>query len=240
MLTPVVRFNQRLGRRLQDLRKAKPEIRQEQIASAARAMGLKWSRSTVTAIERGGRQLFVYELVALPSILHGVGIPDVQISDLLSPDHVINPWLSDLIQERAQRHQQRLQQALKQHSRDWEGWYRRIFGRPPQFPKDRPEGPESFTTPAAPAPADIDVIAEEDALVKAASRSRPRVPPYALAMAAVKCWGRGFSEEREARLQRGNVSARVAQAQRGHVSRALLKELHPLIAGKSKRSRKGG
>jgi transcriptional regulator with XRE-family HTH domain len=73
MDTPAHLFNRRLGEYLRTLR-TNQGAQQEQIAAAARALGLKWDRSTVNAIERGVRQLLVYELIVLPGILMKVGI----------------------------------------------------------------------------------------------------------------------------------------------------------------------
>ena len=56
--------------------------------------------------------------------------------------------------------------------------------------------------------------------------------PVLVALAAVKCWGRPLTDEREDRMTNAGVegvSPRVLQARRGHVTRTLLAELRSLL-----------
>src|SRR6202171_6663835 len=55
--------------------------RQEDLALTARARGLRWSASTVTAIEIGRRPVAAGELLLLPTLLK------VSLTELLSGDH---------------------------------------------------------------------------------------------------------------------------------------------------------
>ncbi len=55
--------------------------RQEDLALKARARGLRWSASTVTAIEIGRRPVSAGELLLLPTLLR------VSLTELLSGDH---------------------------------------------------------------------------------------------------------------------------------------------------------
>jgi len=239
MDTPFATFNRLLGQRLRALRIAH-ERHPEQIAAAGRALGLtRWNRPTWTAIERGTRQLFAVEVALLPQIFWQVGITRADgkafqvMQDLFDPTLV--EWTEALLQARRAQAQQDLRRTLERHGREFTGWYRRIFGRDPEYPRDRGDG--TFTEPPAPSPATIQTIAAEDAIQKAAPGLR--VPPVALACWAWKAWQRGLVEEREARLRAEGLPPRRAQAARGHLTRKLLKELHPLIAGSnSKRSRK--
>src|SRR5689334_936043 len=103
MDTPAHLFNRRLGQSLRKFRIGKP-AQQEQVAAAARELGLKWDRSTVNAIERGVRQLLVYELVMLAAILRHAGITkndgtEIQTSDILS-DEVQVQFVGDLLKTR--------------------------------------------------------------------------------------------------------------------------------------------
>ena len=238
MDTPFTAFNRLLGQRLRTLR-MDHKCHPERIAAAGRALGLTtWNRPTWTAIERGTRQLFAVEVALLPQILGEAGItradgePLQVMSDLFDP--TLAKWTEALLQERRARAQQDLRRGLERYSREFTGWYRRIFGRDPEYRRDR--GDETFTEPAAPSPDTIETIAAEDAIQKAAPGLK--VPPVALACAAWATWQHGLVEEREARLHAEGLPPRRAQAARGHLTRKLLKDLHPLIAGK--RSRKGG
>jgi hypothetical protein len=238
--TPVTAFNRLLGQRLRALRTDR-KVHPERIVAAGRALGLMtWNRPTWTAIERGTRQLFAVEVALLPQVLKGAGItradgePLEVMPDLFDP--TLAEWTEALLQERRARAQQDLRRGLERYSREFTGWYRCIFGRDPEYPRDR--GDETFTEPAAPSPDTLEIIAAEDAIQKAAPGLK--VPPIALACAAWATWRRGLAEEREARLRAEGLPPRRAQAARGHLTRQLLrelKELHPVIA--DKRSRKG-
>lgn len=231
MDTPVHALSVLVGQHLKAVRE-RHAVSQEQVATAARGLGVRWTRNTMSVIEAGGRQLSVFEVAVLPEILAKAGVKE-EFTAL--PPELLAQWRTQLDALRRQEAQRRLQEDLKRHSRMWEYWYMRITGHPPEFPRQRPDG--TWTTPAAPTPEVIEDIADEDAVLKAAPRLK--VPPVALALACWKMWGRGLTAQREARLgadgPRGDLAT---QAQRGHLSRQLMKEITPLVAGTSKRSRK--
>jgi transcriptional regulator with XRE-family HTH domain len=194
MEPPAVNLNRLVGQALRDLRISRGR-QQEQVAAAARALGVPWTRSTVTAIERGGRQVFLHELLLIPNIFQSAGITredgtPFEIRDLLS-DALIARWRSGLAQ---------------------------VSITPATAHLGLQGGPPS-----------LDTIAREDAIQKGALRFK--VSPTRLAQAALRAWGHGFQEEREARLR-----SEASRGYRGHVSRVLFRELG-LIAG-PKRSRK--
>jgi transcriptional regulator with XRE-family HTH domain len=85
----------------------------------------------------------------------------------------------------------------------------------------------------------IDVLtleSSEEALQQAARKLR--VAPRVLAHAARRRWGHSFTRERDRRLEgHPRMPSRTRQARRGHVTRALLAELAPLIAGRPARPR---
>jgi transcriptional regulator with XRE-family HTH domain len=58
-----------LGQRLRELRE-KLGLRQDEVAAWARRAGLRWSRTTVTAIETGHRDVALEEFLLLPYILN--------------------------------------------------------------------------------------------------------------------------------------------------------------------------
>jgi hypothetical protein len=256
MDSPVHALSKLVGRHLQQVRE-KHHVSQERVATVARGFGVRWTRNTMSVLEAGGRQLSVFELAVLPEILAKAGVKE-EVTVL--PPELLAQWRTQLAELRRQEAQRRLRRDLKRHSRMWNFWYLKLVGHLPEFKQLRPDG--TWTVPAEPTPEVIEDIAAEDAILKAAPRPSLNVPPIALALAAWKTWGRGLTEEREARLQpqieaaltatlEGQADtpeltdkldklAAKAQAWRGHLSRQLLKEITPLVAGKSKRSRKRG
>jgi hypothetical protein len=68
---------QAIGDQLRRLRLDRYDLRQEDIAARAQALGLDWTRPTVTAIESGQRSLSIAELFRLPSIYPGVRLTDL-------------------------------------------------------------------------------------------------------------------------------------------------------------------
>lgn len=57
-----------VGARLREMR-TQAGLRQDDVAAAARHFGLRWTRATVAAVETGGRELTVSELLLLPRVL---------------------------------------------------------------------------------------------------------------------------------------------------------------------------
>ena len=97
---------------------------------------------------------------------------------------------------------------------------------------DDAEGHLIFTTPPDPAPAWVEQHMLSEAEEKAARALT--VPVEAVVLGAWKAWGCSLTEERERRFAAhpGRTdNARRAQAVRGHLTRALLAELRPLLAG---------
>ena len=223
-------YNKLFGARLQRLREA-AHVRQEEVASAARACGLHWwSRATVAAIERGGRGLFAVEVAALPSVLSGAKIlgadPDVTVR------YELNQSYSDWRDEEADYQSKRAVLSPTEHR-----WAQRIF-------KVRPlVAGAADSTMLQMLAREIGAVrrqAREEATVRAAaalSSSRHTVPPIAVAMAAWAMWGKSLVAERDARLKDAVATPGELHALRGHITRKLQEELHPTIAGAS-RSRK--
>lgn len=61
-----------IGDRLRLFREAK-QLRQDDVAQAAKELGLSWGRSSIASLEAGARNLSVEELVALPVIIKELG-----------------------------------------------------------------------------------------------------------------------------------------------------------------------
>ncbi len=70
-----------LGKVLADRRK-QADLRQEDIAEEAQALGLAWTRATVAAVETGRRQLSANELILLPYVLSLATMEPVSLTGL--------------------------------------------------------------------------------------------------------------------------------------------------------------
>src|SRR5215216_641282 len=80
-------IDQAIGQQLRNLR-SELGLRQDQIATAARQVGLRWTQSTVAAIENGNRALSLGEWFLLPTVFGFAGRltgPWPKLADLL-PD----------------------------------------------------------------------------------------------------------------------------------------------------------
>lgn len=77
-----------VGQRARELREAGGQ-RQEDVASAARELGLTWSRSKVAAFERGDKALSAEELLLLPAMLSLALERSVGLSELLNIDQEV-------------------------------------------------------------------------------------------------------------------------------------------------------
>jgi transcriptional regulator with XRE-family HTH domain len=224
-----------IGARLRQLRE-QLGARQEDVAREARRYGLTWSRATVATIELGRRQLSVGEFLLLPLVLNTLRLDSkhwLTPADLLpasgsAPVHIAGGATAPA----------EVLTAL-------------LDGRLKDYPVDTVATPQ--LTSAAVVARDFGRgailrhltrrISEaarprvlEDAAKDAAGDSeqkiarRLRVAPFALALAARVAWHRSLTEERDRRLQGGkSVSGPAPRGRRGHVTRALLKELRPLL-----------
>ena len=81
-----VPLHQLIGTRLRQLREG-AGLRQEDIATQARAVGFgDWVRGTVAMIEGGRRRVTLEEFLALPLILYYAGVGEVALTDLVGDD----------------------------------------------------------------------------------------------------------------------------------------------------------
>ncbi|MEV1018144.1 helix-turn-helix transcriptional regulator [Micromonospora sp. NPDC049801] len=221
-------FAQALGARLREVREGRqPPMTADQIAGAARFFGFPWHRTTVGQIERGRRVVTAAELLILPRIYAA------PLRELLPQQTV---WITDKTAVTSAALWRSIVDEAGRWWPDGPGGWSTEAGRDSaqmtaaeltalvnavqaatdgQWPQDA--RPEHRTTP-------------DEAESKAAARL-DTTPQY-VAYAARMTWGRGLSDERDRRLgERGQppTDKRALQAARGHVTRALLKELEPVI-----------
>lgn len=202
-----------IGRRVREIREG-GGYTQDELAGAARRAGLTWTQASVTSLEIGRRGLSADELLLLPLALVFLDGGDHTLAELLdgAPENVTRPT-----------------------------------GHPAGtgFLRHMLEGGNAAAAGAvdrwlAAGAGDPD---DEEFLAFMASREPERhagrtldVPPERVAEVAYKRWGRGLTEEREARTderrREGNdLSPQRLQALRGHVTRELLREIRDELEG---------
>jgi hypothetical protein len=189
-------------------------LRQDEVAYAARERGLPWTSATVANVETGRRNLSLEEFIALPFIV--ASFPLTENS---------GRWrhLSGFVGDPG-----RVVVAVR------DGYLRCDYLR--DLLEGAPVVSGSFTGQFVPADAlsypgagrqvRERIEAEFDAEIKAARRLK--TDELAITAAARRLWGRTLTQEREARVQaqaRPDMERRTLQALRGHVTRALIGKL---------------
>lgn len=202
-----------IGGNLRSLREQHGK-RQDDIAAAARAVGLRWSQATVGAIETGRREVSVGELIALPSIL------------LRSLDLAVTITVQDLVTTEEDL-------RLGHDFTAAPAWVAAAFRR-----RRRLTAEERAHTQAAIAEAEVEFARlDAEAQVKAAqvdagqllerrAAQRLGVDPLAVALAARKTWGHSLTAERDRRTEGGSAKPRGV----GAVTRQCIAELRPVLA----------
>lgn len=212
--------------------------RQDDVARAARVLGLAWSRSKVAALERGDKALPAEELLLLPLVLATAECGEPSLADLL-PDGSGAVRLGDQIAMPAAVLAQVVRGEEVDISEIDSPSIREGITRTETWMKGG--GPEHLLSmvraAGAAAPPGVTwremLAAERDAgdAEQIAAR-RLGVPHVAVVAAALATWGHGLTEERDARAAQRigpGASARSAQAARGHITRELYGELMPAI-----------
>lgn len=226
-----VTLRQAIGAKVRELRERNGD-RQDDVADAARGLGLSWTRSKVGALENGDKAIPVEELVLLPLILATeTGAPS--LIDLLPSGKT---WirLGDNTRVRAD--------ALR----------RIVLGE--DFQVDDiaglgfPDGPIDMAEMIRNAKASKAMVtalwpgANVQGLMRARKDSlrdaeqvagrRLHAPAHAVSLASWSRWGRGLTDERDARVAEKVPDAaqpRTIQALRGRVTRTLYDELRPVL-----------
>lgn len=253
----MVSLSAAIGERLRDLRE-KMRLRQDDVAWAARALGLRWSRVAVARLETGVRRLETGEFLMLPEVLmvasmrvrgqSGVGGPEriVELAELFPAAGVVALTRECRVQVRDLRSMV-------------EGRYKEIRLADldtPHLRKQRERQVAAVATigrvlardtelhamldavwPKAPAIAKTRAMQEASGEAEQKAARKLGMLPTAVALAAQRRWSQGLTAERDKRVLERSLgeSPRRVQAIRGHVTRALIAELRPLLEGAKKR-----
>lgn len=222
-----------LGERLKALRQT-AGVSAEQVAEAARDLGLSWRRATVAQIENGDRGLSAEELVLLPLLLGlGLALPhsweeligegeNLRLGPAVAVDRSVvvevlsgrageiglGAGIDAPLRERERAALSAFNAALPYVRAWWEAaWPGASLAQLSRVRED----------------------AAHEAEQKAARKLG--VSTLVLSAAAHRTWGRGLSDERDARVEEqsgDDASPRSMQAVRGHVTRRLLAEVEPM------------
>ena len=180
-------------------------LQQDTLASLARNAGLDWGQSTISAIEAGRRQVSIGELAVFARVFsEATGRADEVAAGALLPRRA--EWV-----------------LLAPNVRGWLPAIRAIYGAPVADVLYSLDGPGRAIVPDRGLPA----VNETDRKVARALR----VTPEAVAVTAVRLWGRTLAEERDARL--GDPAATAQK--RGRVTRQLMAEVKPTLTRRRKK-----
>jgi transcriptional regulator with XRE-family HTH domain len=213
---------------------------QDEVAAAARSVGLGWGRSTVAELEAGSKRLSAEEFVLLPFVLLNVGGGDSNLADLLRPMDIDPPgdWVTltptarakytalvDLLDGTATALSTNTNLLDLPRTRDQRRAHADAIERLKGY---RRIWPGTALHRLEEAERDASGEAEQKAARKVG------VPAAHVAVAAHRLWGRGLTAERDRRVAERDPGGRPrsVQAARGHVTRQLMAELRPLFDDK--------
>jgi transcriptional regulator with XRE-family HTH domain len=242
-----------IGDRLRQLRE-ELGLRQDDVASAARGLGLRWSRVAVARLEAGLRQLEAGEFLMLPEVLMVASIRVRGRNELSGIERVVE--LADLLPQSGVMALTPECHIDVRHLRLMlEGRYLDVELRDMDVPLMRELRRQQTVGVAAigrrlaqstelhdvldaiwaKAPVAVKAKAVQEAAGEAEQKAARKlgVNPAAVALAAQRRFGRSLTSERDRRVLERPLgeSPRRIQAVRGHVTRTLIGELVPLIEG---------
>lgn len=198
-------LRQVVGDRVRELRKS-AGLRQEDIARAARDVGLAWPRQKIAELERGEKSISAEELILLPSVLSALLVDldrEVSLADLLDSDAEI-----------------RLSPKTRISARDVS---RELCGE---------REPGAFVHVEVP---DIDsLIAVQRTAGEAEHRIARKLDEQRNVIYAIchRLWGQSLSAERDSRVAAAlpaDTPPPTVQAKRGRVTRDLAEEIRTFI-----------
>lgn len=236
---PVDALTAAIGKRLRTWREEAGR-RQEDVALAARACGLKWGRSTVAMLEGGSRRLEVSELLLLPMIVQVATGISVTLLDVIAGNEDVMVELTPEAAGPRDEIAKLLDPALTPMDLDGTRWHlpglatlgeemeafveeTRKLRQPSQWRRSR-----GLT-------AEMLAMLERDAAGEAerVAARKLGVAPKDVALASRRCWGRSLTEMRDARAAQvaavDELGAESRRALRGHATRDLLEELRPYL-----------
>lgn len=198
----------------QNVRRLRTEknLRQEDIAMAARRTGLRWTGITITQLESGNRSITMEEFVLLPMILR------CTLKDLVAHDDLIQVTEGSLLPAATI---QSLVADPKQ-SPDYDAPIPWIPGLEETLDKKVKDAVwRAHLYPSLLSYLLVREAAQGEAERKAAITLKAMSPAEVVAY-SLRCWGRSLTHERDAQAKKEEKAGKDARAVRGHITRTLL------------------
>lgn len=202
--------------------------RQEDVATAARGMGLSWTRSKVAALERGDKSLDLAETVLLAEAIGEVAGQPVSLSDLFAGAGAVRLSRKMLLTRDALRRfvGDEPVQLLLTDVPDQDVWIQAAIAGVQAATEAVPAKLERMRLLAGPGVA-MQTLVHAEAVVGEVEERAGRslgLSKVEVAWLSVRLWGRTLGEERDARVTE-DVPTATRSAMRGRVTRELVKEL---------------
>ncbi len=220
-------------------------LNQDDIATAARACGLRWDRATVAGVETGRRRLDIGEYLLLPVILREALGVEVDVAALVPETSTVR-FGSRVCSGSAVRALIRSELAgfdpkelptpgTKEHSLVVEDAVH--AHRAENLKLGATGAPANGRLSAAqqiwPGAKQRDLVKAEmdsDKLVERRAAERLGVSSFEVALAARRLWKRSMTEERDRRITASEGASRASvRALAGHVTRQLTEELRRVL-----------
>jgi transcriptional regulator with XRE-family HTH domain len=204
-------LQQVVAKNVRRLRQEK-KLRQEDVATAARRSGLRWTGVTVTQLESGNRSITVEEFVLLPMMLR------CSLKDLVAHDELIQisegsllpaPTIASLVSEPVQPGD--LQPEIP--------WIPALETTLDKRIKDAVWRAHLY--PSLLSYLLVREASSGEAERKAAITLKAMTPAEVVAY-SLRCWGRSLTHERDALAKKEEKAGKDPRAVRGHITRTLL------------------
>lgn len=192
--------------------RAEKNLRQEDIATAARRSGLRWTGVTITQLESGNRSITMEEFVLLPMVLR------CTLKDLVAHDDLIQVTDASLLPAAT------IQSLVAdpKHSPDYDApipWIPALEETLDKKVKDAVWRAHLY--PSLLSYLLVREAAQGEAERKAAITLKAMSPAEVVAY-SLRCWGRSLTHERDALARKEEKAGKDARAVRGHITRTLL------------------
>ena len=209
---------------------------QEDVSRAARSIGLAWPPSKIAALERGEKSISPEEMFLLPPMLEMAFDREVSYRDLFTSDVTVTLSPKMKVQASELRAVFSSDQTLD------------FLPTRQELAADAMAGLESFRRKLQPITARLKAldlptsfmelqVAGRAAQGLAEERAARKIGEQKIVVAAIalKLWGRGLTEERDARLAESlpnDAPPATVQAKRGRITRDLVAEITAYITAR--------
>ena len=186
-------------------------LRQEDVATAARRSGLRWTGVTVTQLESGKRSITMEEFVLLPMMLR------CTLADLVEHDGLVQITESALLPAVT------IQSLVSEHAEVATGDTEIPWIPALETALDNKVKDAVWRAHFVPSLLSYLLVREgsQGEAERKAAITLKAMSPAEVAAYSLRCWGRTLTEERDARAAE-QMGDKEARAVRGHITRTLL------------------